>query len=132
MRTPKVWYGPLRAASDTVRYGVIHCTTTYLPSCAQDNPHDTAQLDPELLPLPSAVRIAAGAPHLVPADCFLHNNGEPSWQLLHLLRYAAASPAERRSAGHRMAAGEQISPQVRWGVRLNRDTREQLARARTH
>ncbi|GLC41210.1 hypothetical protein PLESTB_001526700 [Pleodorina starrii] len=85
----------------------------------QDNPHDTAQLDPAALPLPSSARAAAGAPYLAPSDCFLHANGQPSWQLLHLLRYCAASPAERRSAGHLMAAGERVSEQgdrqvLRW------------------
>ncbi|GLI63985.1 hypothetical protein VaNZ11_007094, partial [Volvox africanus] len=77
----------------------------------QYNPHDTALLDPALLPVPSAARTSAGSPCLTPADCFLHANGQPSWQLLHFLRYCAASPAERRSAGHRMAAGAAVSQQ---------------------
>ncbi|EFJ52354.1 hypothetical protein VOLCADRAFT_86703 [Volvox carteri f. nagariensis] len=77
----------------------------------EGNLHDTARLDPALLPLPSAARTAGGAPHLAPSDCFLHANGQPSWQLLHLLRYCAASPVERRSAGHLMAAGERVSEQ---------------------
>ncbi|GIL45821.1 hypothetical protein Vafri_2966, partial [Volvox africanus] len=75
------------------------------------NPHNTALLDPALLPVPSAARNSAGSPCLTPADCFLHANGQPSWQLLHFLRYCAASPAERRSAGHRMAAGEAATQQ---------------------
>ncbi|PNH05183.1 Protein SET DOMAIN GROUP 40 [Tetrabaena socialis] len=73
------------------------------------NPHDTAPLDPALLPLPDSARYAPGAPPLAPADCFLHANGQPSWQLLHLLRYCAATPPERRSWGHKLAAGERVS-----------------------
>lgn len=52
----------------------------------QDNPHDTAPLDPSLLDVPYSARHAPGAPYLAPANTFLHANGQPSWQLLHFLR----------------------------------------------
>ncbi|KXZ46488.1 hypothetical protein GPECTOR_43g924 [Gonium pectorale] len=85
----------------------------------EDNPHDTALLDPELLlqQLPPAALAAAAAHGLDPpppaAECSLHADGAPSWQLLRLLRFCAATPAERRSGGHLMAAGERVSEQVK-------------------
>nr|ADX78230.1 CIA6 [Chlamydomonas reinhardtii] len=95
----------------------------------QDNPHDTAPLDAALLPVPDSARYSAGAPPLPPDECFVHGGspqapcntdntgdgssgcGAPSWSLLHFLRYCAATPAERRTQGHRLAAGESISEQ---------------------
>ncbi|KAG2448798.1 hypothetical protein HYH02_006149 [Chlamydomonas schloesseri] len=84
----------------------------------QDNPHDTAPLDPALLPVPDNARYSAGAPPLPPEECFVHaggsgsdGGGAPSWALLHFLRYCAATPAERRTQGHLLAAGERINEQ---------------------
>lgn len=109
----------------------MHSATSPLPAdCQQDNPHDTAPLDAALLPVPDSARYSAGAPPLPPDECFVHGGspqapcntdntgdgssgcGAPSWSLLHFLRYCAATPAERRTQGHRLAAGESISEQV--------------------
>ncbi len=83
------------------RKTVSRTSALLLLPLAQDNPHDTAPLDPSLLDVPYSARHAPGAPHLAPADSFLHANGQPSWQLLHFLRSvrggAAVHSGEARS-----------------------------------
>lgn len=44
-----------------------------------------------------------------PLQCFLHLDGRPSWGLLLALRTAAATPAERKSCSHLLAAGQRAS-----------------------
>ncbi|KAF5830023.1 hypothetical protein DUNSADRAFT_15167 [Dunaliella salina] len=48
-------------------------------------------------------------PQLAPCDCFLHINGAPSWSLLQALRTAAATPHQRKTCAHKLAANERIS-----------------------
>lgn len=82
----------------------------------QDNPHDTAPLElHHLLPLlPAKLRQqqqqpgAGGPPYLAAADCYLHANGRPSWQLLKRLRQGGGVPAGRWKAPRRL--------QGQWGT----------------
>jgi hypothetical protein len=46
---------------------------------------------------------------IAPADCWVHPNGQPSWQLLSALRLAAATPAEAKALGFKAHAGQPIS-----------------------
>jgi len=60
-----------------------------------DNPHDAAPLPPGAF-APYCRR----EPPLPAADCRLHWNGLPSWELLRVLRVNAATPGEQRARGH--------------------------------
>ncbi|KAG2501249.1 hypothetical protein HYH03_001056 [Edaphochlamys debaryana] len=98
-----------------------------------DNPHDAAPLDVDFLPLPPSARALPGPPPPAPAEAFLHPSGHPSWALLAWLRRCAATPAERRTLGHALAAGERISEEgdrqvLRW---LSAACLAQLARLPT-
>jgi hypothetical protein len=68
-----------------------------------DNPHDTAPLPPELF-APACRRDPPRA-----ADCWLHWDGRPGWQLLRALRANAATPGEWKARGHLALEGRAIS-----------------------
>lgn len=69
------------------------------------NPYETAHI-------PRAViEEAAGQDcGLAEADCFVHANGVPSWALMKALRLCSLPHKERKTLGHRAAAGQPCSP----------------------
>lgn len=87
--------------------GSFHADAEHYGFILDTNPHDFARLPPALFE-----RAAGQELQLAGAECYLHSNGAPSWQLMRALRLAFLPGHQRKSLGYKAFAGEPCSPQA--------------------